>query len=169
MSGETRHHEAASNQAPVPPDCFRLEELEQLQSIEGQTLVGLNYYIWLPAAPFEQTQNRGFLYFLELIFEGHDPLFLTSGEDSSAIRVSDAASLLHTATQLQALHGRASIQRLQADTSPLWQPLIGKTLTAIHLPRHESGLYANAALELDFGGSQIVVQLAQKEGLEIIG
>ena len=85
-----------------------------------------------------------------------------------AIRVSDEAALLGTATQLQSLHGRASIQRLQAGASSLWQPLIGKTLAAINLSRHESGLYANTALQLDFGDSQIVVQLAQEEGLEIV-
>ena len=169
MSGETRHGADAPEQAPAPPDCFRLEELEQFQSVENQTLVHVNYYLWLPVAPSGQVPNQGFLYFLELIFDEHAPLLLTSGEDSAAIRVSDAATLLDSARRLYTLHGQASIQRISAaDTSPLWQPLIGKTLTAVHLPRHESGLYANAALELDFGDSQIVVQLAQKEGLEII-
>lgn len=168
MSGETRRDAAAPEHVPVPSDCFRLEEIERFQALESQILVSVNYYLWLHADSLAQQENRGFLYVLELIFGDQNSLFLTSGEDSTAIQVSTEADLLDTASRLHALHGQASIQRLQADTSPIWQPFIGKTLTDISLSRHESGLYANTALELDFGGSQVVVQLSPKEGLEII-
>ena len=168
MNGETKRDAAVPEQAQTPPDCFRLEELERFQSLESQTLDNINYYLWLHSAPSGRELNQGILYFLELIFEHHDPLYLTCGEDSTAIQVSDEATLLDTAARLQSLHGQPTIQRIRANTSLLWQPLIGKTLTAIHLARHENGLYANNALKLDFGDSQIVVQLAQKEGLEIV-
>jgi len=169
MSGETSHHASPVPQPPVPPDCFRLEELECFQSLESQTLVEVNYYLWLHSVvPTQSGDSQGFLYFLELIFEDSSPLLLTSGEDSEAIRVSSASTLLDVAQRLQALHGRAAIQRMQASTSPIWQPLLGKSLNTINLPRHESGLYANNALQLDFGDRQIVVQLAEKEGLEIM-
>jgi hypothetical protein len=168
MSGETKRDVAALQQVSVPSDCFRLEELECFQALENQVLVGVSYYIWLHADVLAQQENRGFLYFLALTFADHNSLLLTCGEDSTAIQVSTEADLLDTASRLHVLHGQASIQRLQADTSPIWQSLIGNTLTTINLSRHESGLYANTALELDFGDSQIVVQLAQKEGLEII-
>ncbi len=168
MSGQTRRDPAALQKVSVPPDCFRLEELERFQALENQILVGLNYYIWLHADSLAQPENRGFLYFLELTFADYNSVLLTCGEDSTAIQVSTEADLLDTASRLHVLHGQASIQRLQADTSPIWQSLIGKTLTSINLSRHESGFYANTALELDFGDSQIIVQLAQKEGLEII-
>jgi hypothetical protein len=169
MSSAISHRQEAAGQPSVPPDCFRLEELEQFQSFENQTLVEVNYYLWLHSAALAQTSgHQGFLYFLELVFEGGDPLLLSSGEDSAAIRVSSAAALLDTARRLQALHGRAAIQRMRANTSPIWQPLLGKTLSDINLARHESGLYANHALQLDFGDRQIVVQLAEKEGLDIV-
>ena len=168
MSGEIRRDTVAPQQVSVPSDCFRLEELEYFQAIENQTLVSVNYYIWLHADALAQQENQGFLYFLELTFADHNSLLLTCGEDSTAIQVSTEADLLDTASRLHVLHGQASIQRLQADNSPIWQSLIGNTLTAINLSRHESGLYANTALELDFGDNQIVVQLAPKEGLEII-
>lgn len=168
MSGEIRLDAAAAEHIPVPSDCFRLEDLEYFQTLENQVLVSATYYIWLHADPLARQENRGFLYFLALIFGDQNSLFLTSGEDSTAIQVSTEADLLDTASRLHVLHGQASIQRLQADTSPIWQSLIGTSLIAINLSRHESGLYANTALELDFGDSQIVVQLAPKEGLEII-
>lgn len=168
MGNETKHDAEAVDPAHVPPDCFRLEELETLQSLGNQMLVEINYYLWLRTNPAETPEAHGFLYFLELIFESHDPLLLTSGEDSAAIRVSTAAHLLDTAQRLQSLHGYIAIRRIQANTSSIWRPLIGRPLNAIHLARHENGLYANSALQLDFGDRQIVVQLAATEGLEII-
>ena len=35
--------------------------------------------------------------------------------------------------------------------------------------RHESGLYANEALQLEFGDRQIVIELAEQEGLAVVG
>lgn len=168
MGNETKHDAEAVGPAQVPPDCFRLEELETFQSLENKMLVEANYYLWLRTNPTETPEAHGFLYFLELIFESHDPLLLTYGEDSAAIHIGTAAHLLDTAQRLQSLHGYAAIRRIRANTSSIWQPLIGQSLNAIHLARHESGLYANSALQLDFGDRQVVVQLAATEGLEII-
>jgi len=75
--------------------------------------------------------------------------------------------LLRTAHELHALHGRAVIQSTQASRLPLWQPFIGNTLQSINLPRHENGLYANDALQFNFGDRQIIVQLSNQEGLEL--
>lgn len=151
----------------TPPDCFRLEELETFQSFEGQLLADVNYYLWLNQADDDAIPYR-FLYTLELVFDSNDSLLLSSGEDSEAIRVIAAETLLETARQLQRLHGKISIQRLSAGAQPLWQPAIGKTLEGIRLSRNEAGLYLNDALLLDFGKRRILVQLSEKEGLEIV-
>jgi len=145
-----------------------VEELQALQSFEDHVLADVNYYLWLNRAGDSNEITYRFLYFLELVFEGGSSLLLTSGEDSAAIRVSDAETLMHTARELQNLHGQISIQRVNAGAFPLWQPLIGKNLAAVNLPRHENGLYANDALQLDFDGSFMILQLSRKEGLEII-
>lgn len=148
----------------TPPDCFRLEELEALQSVENQTLVDVNYYLWLNQAETDEAPYR-FLYYLELVFDDQSTLLLTSGDDSEAIRVSDAEALVKTAEALRRLHGKVIIQRVNAGNLPLWHGLIGQTLEAVRLSRNEEELYRNDALLLDFGGRKVLVQLSDKEGL----
>lgn len=150
----------------TPADCFTLEELQVLQSFEGQALAAVNYYLWLNLAEGEDLPYR-FLYFLELIFENGDSLLLSSGEDSEAIRVSDAETLVNTARQLQELHGKVTIQRVSAGALPLWEPALGKTLAAIRLSKNEEGFYYNDSLLLDFDTLAILVRLSGKEGLEV--
>ena len=151
----------------TPPECFGLEELETFQSFESQLLADVNYYLWLNQADDGAIPYR-FLYTLELVFDSNDSLLLSSGEDSEAIRVITAETLLETARQLQRLHGKISIQRISAGAQPLWQPAIGKILEGIRLSRNDAGLYLNDALLLDFGKRRILVQLSEKEGLEIV-
>jgi hypothetical protein len=153
-------------QDPTPEGCFRLDELRDLQSAEGFTLADCNYYLWLnrnendpEAAPLR------FLYALELIFEEGETLLLSSGEDSEAIRLISEAELVKTAEQLRTLQGYLSIQRVNVGTIPLWQPCIGKHLV-VRLSRHESGLFLNDALLLDFAGNGILLGLAS-EGLSV--
>lgn len=153
-------------QDPTPPDCFRLEELEQLQAVEMQALAQVNYYFWINHAEPETAPHR-FLFFLELIFDDERSLLLTSGEDSTAIRASDAGELVRTAEALRALHGEIVIQRVVATSFPLWAGVQGKTLTDIRLSKNEQGLYANDALLLDFIEQKILVRLSTREGLEI--
>ena len=59
-----------------PPDCFRLEELEQMQSFEKQVLAQVNYYCWIDQAEADALPYR-FLFFLELVFEDLRSLLLT--------------------------------------------------------------------------------------------
>lgn len=150
----------------TPPDCFRMEALEVFQSFENQPLVDVNYYLWLNQ-PEDGSVPYRFLYFLELAFESGQSLLLTSGEDSEAIQVSDAETLVKTARALQQLHGRISIQRVNAGAFPLWQPVVGQILSGIRLSKNEEGFYHNDALLLDFGDSRILVQLSPKDGLEV--
>ncbi|MCA0238000.1 MAG: hypothetical protein LCH81_16610 [Bacteroidetes bacterium] len=151
----------------TPLDSFRKEELEIFQSFENQTLVDINYYLWLNQAEQEEEAPLRFLYALELIFESSEALILSSGEDTEAIRVIDAQSLVDTARQLQSLHGKVLIQRISALAQPLWQGATGKTLEAIRLSRNEQGLYQNDAVLFDFGNKQILLQLSEREGLEL--
>jgi len=83
----------------TPLDSFRKEELEIFQSFENQTLVDINYYLWLNQAEQEEEAPLRFLYALELIFESSEALILSSGEDTEAIRVIDAQSLVDTARE----------------------------------------------------------------------
>lgn len=152
---------------PTPPDCFRIEELEVFQSLEGQTLVNVNYYLWLNQAETEGVAPMRFLYAMELLFDSNESLILSSGEDSAAIRLIDAASLLQTAKQLQDLHGKVLIQRISALAQPLWEAVVGKVLEAIHLSKSEAGLYHNDALLLDFGSKRIMLNISAREGLEL--
>jgi hypothetical protein len=147
---------------PTPPDCFRLEDITTLRASEGCVLAQVNYYIWK-----DEENARGFLYFLELIFTDHTALMLTSGEDSLAIRISDAATLVNTARRLQALHGVPVIERLAAQTSPIWQDAMGKTLRSVQLTKHDNGLYANSAIQFVFENQQITVMIGEREGLEL--
>lgn len=148
----------------LPEGCFTLDEVQHLRHIQGQVLTGVNYYLWKTT----DGRNLGFLYFLELIFAENEPLYLTSGEDSAGIQVSDADTLVHTARQLQDMHGQACIHRMSAASSTIWADFINRPLQAIHLLRHDSGLYANEALQLDLGNRQVVVALDEQDGLAII-
>lgn len=146
---------------PIPDNCFRQSELEAFQSLENQPLEIVNYYLW-------QVQgSSGFLYALELYFSHGETLLLSCGEDSDAIRVISAASLVETARKLQEIHGVALMQRMAAHAQPLWEGALGQALQGIRLSRQENGLYANDALLLDFGSKRIFVQLSEKEGLEL--
>ena len=149
---------------PTPSDCFRLRELEILQSFDNQLLVDANYYLWLNHTEGDSAPLR-FLYTLELVFEGTRPLLLSSGEDSEAIRLIEAEDLVKTARQLQQLHGKVLIQRISAGAQPLWREAVGKTLESIRLSRNEAGLFLNDALLLDFGERRILVRLHEREGL----
>ncbi len=150
----------------TPPDCFRLEELEQMQTFENQTLEQVNYYFWINQSEVDAPTYR-FLYFLELVFADLRSLLLTSGEDSEAIRVSSAEALVKTADALRALHNKIVIQRVAAENFPLWEGIQGKVLTAIQLSKNEQGLYMNDALLLIFDAQKILVRLSRQEGLEV--
>lgn len=152
---------------PTPPECFRMEELEMFQSFENQTLVDVNYYLWLNRGESEEELPIRFLYALELLFESNESLMLSSGEDSEAIRIINAESLVNTARQLQELHEKVLIQRVSAVAQPLWEGVAWKVLEAIHLSRNEAGLYLNDAVLLDFGSKRILVRLSEREGLEL--
>jgi hypothetical protein len=147
---------------PTPPDCFRLEDITTLRASEGAVLAQANYYIWKA-----EDDAHGFLFFLELIFTDHTALMLSSGEDSLAIRISDAATLVNTAQRLQALHGVPIIARLSAQTSQIWQNVLGKTLQSVHLTKHDNGLYANSAVRFLFENQQITVMIGERGGLEL--
>jgi hypothetical protein len=151
-------------QDQTPPDCFRLSDLEVFKSFEKQTLTAVNYFVWLNRDEAGAVSGR-FLYMLELVFDGPETLLLSSGDDSEAIRVGDVGTLLKTATALHTLHGAETIERIDAVRQPLWQFIIGKPLEAVRLTRHESGLYRNDALLLDFNTHGIVVSLGLDEGL----
>lgn len=151
---------------PTPSGCFRIEELQAFQAFEACTLVDVNYYLWLNNTEADKAPYR-FLYSLELVFERCGALLISSGEDSTAIRIISAETLIKTARELQKLHKSVSIQRVNCGAFPLWQPAIGQTLHAVRLSRDESGLYLNDALVLDFDSHQIMVALAQREGLEV--
>lgn len=147
----------------VPPDCFPLETIELFQAFEGRHLEGVNYYYWT-----HPDRDAGFLYYLELLFDGNEALMLSSGEDSAAITVGSAAELVAMAGRLQQLHGQTIIQRYEGASMALWQPLLGDLLRTIQLSRHDSGLYANDALLLDFGpAGRILVHLGKPEGLVV--
>jgi hypothetical protein len=147
---------------PTPPDCFRLEDITNLRASEGCVLAQVNYYIW-KSAP----DARGFLYFLEMIFTDHTALMLTSGEDSLAIRLSNAETLVNTARRLQAIHGAPMIERLSAQSSRIWQDVVGTTLRSVQLTKHENGLYANSAIRFLFDNQQVIVMIGEREGLEL--
>ena len=149
-------------QDPTPADCFKQSELEMFQSFEIQVLHTVNYYRWRSETEY------AFLFALELYFENGETLLLSSGESSDAIRIIPAQSLVDTARKLQEMHGKTVIQRLIANTQPLWQGAVGVILQGIQLSRHEGGLYRNDALLFDFGAHKIAVQLSQKDGLELL-
>jgi len=147
---------------PTPPDCFRQSELEAFQSFENQTLATANYYLW------RSNSKSAFLYALELYFENGQTLLLSSGESSDAIRIISAESLVETAQKLKELHGEALIQRIVANVQPLWNDVVGSVLEGIRLSRQEeNGLYSNDAMLLDFGEKQIMLELSEKDGLEL--
>lgn len=151
---------------PIPPDCFSLEELQVFQSFEQQTLVDVNYYLWLNNTQPDVPPLR-FLYAVELIFDRDGSLLLSSGEDSTAIQIIAAEALLKTARALQTLHRQVTIQRVHAGAFPLWEMAVGQILQSVRLSRHESGFYLNDALVLDFGEKQLLLQLSPKDGLEL--
>jgi hypothetical protein len=153
---------------PTPADCFRQEEVAVFKSFEGQTLTGVNYFLWLDIGTELSTQPYRFLFALELLFDSGETLLLSSGDDSEAIRVISAEILLETAKRLQQLHGQPTIQRVIRDGQGVWQQATGQKLASIQLSRQADGLYRNDALMLDFGAAGIVVELPEAgEGLEI--
>ncbi|MBK6933471.1 MAG: hypothetical protein IPH12_22435 [Saprospirales bacterium] len=137
------------------------------QAYEAQVLLDVNYYLWLNNTDTDAGPYR-FLYAIELIFEQGGALLLSSGEDTAAIRVIPAETLIQTARDLQALHGQVCIQQVHAGPFPLWLAL-GHPLKGIRLSNNGAGLYLNDALALDFGQWQIMVQLSKTEGLEMEG
>ncbi len=146
---------------PTPPDCFRQADLELFQLFESRVLQTVNYYLW-PSNP-----AAAMLYALELYFDNGETLLLSSGEDSESIQVISVEALVETARKLQEIHGQAILQRMVANAQPLWNGAVGEVLEAIQLSRHERGLYRNDALLFDFGKKKILLQLSQKEGLEL--
>jgi hypothetical protein len=154
----------ARSDDPTPPDCFRMEEIQVLQSFEKQILDNVQYYIW-HNQPEAGAMPHRFLYALELVFDSGESLLLSSGDDSEAIRLITAENLVDTAGRLQRLHGKAVIQRIAAGVQPVWRDVVGKVLQHIRLARNESGLYLNDALLLDFNDHRILVRLSDREGL----
>ena len=149
---------------PMPSDCFSLEEIQILQSYEQQRLERITYYVWHNQAEPGALPHR-FLYAVDLVFDSGESLLLSSGEDSEAIRLLTAEQLVDMAQRLQRLHGKAIIQRIPAQTQPLWRDVAGKTLQNVRLAKNDEGLYLNDAVLLDFEEYRVLVRLAEREGL----
>jgi hypothetical protein len=160
------NHSDASH-THTPEGCFSLEALEVFQSFEGQILETINYYLWVNKVGDEASPYR-FLYFLELIFGGNETLILTSGEDSMAIAISTAGELVENANKLREINNRISIERILANPYQIWTDVLGAKLESINLTPNEEKYYLNDGLMLDFGFKQIIVQLSQSDGLEIV-
>jgi hypothetical protein len=150
----------------TPPNCFSQAEITALTAFEGQILTGVNYYLWLDLEAGNGAYR--FLYALELLFASGETLLLSAGEDTEAIRVISAETLIQTAKKLHELHGQPTIQRLIRDGQGVWAAATGQTLRSIQLARSEEGLFLNDALMLSFDTTSIVVELPDAgEGLEI--
>jgi hypothetical protein len=147
----------------TPPDCFTLEAVEAFKSFEGYTLDSARYYIW------KSLSGAGdLLYALELRFQEGESLLISSGEDSEALRITDAASLVETATRAQALNGQPVFDAYDAMHQSIWKPCADRTLLAIRLSKNHEGLYLNDALMLDFEGQKIIVGLHERGGMRVI-
>lgn len=149
---------------PVPPGCFRLEELNVLQSFEKLQVNDVFYYVWHDQ-PRPGVAPHRFLYAVEMVFDTGSSLLISSGEDSEAIRLLTADDLADTAMRLQKIHGKPVLQRFPASIQPMWRDITGKTLDGIRLSRNEAGLFLNDALMFDFGEQRILVRLSEREGL----
>lgn len=154
--------ENTNSSDPTPAGCFRQWEVETMESFDNQMLEQVNYYVW-------RRDNQGaFLFALELYFSHGETLLLSSGEDSEAIEVIKPEKLVHTAQKLQSLHGKAVIQRIAAGIQPIWREVLGSEMLGVRLsPEESNGLYLNDALVFDFGENQVLVELSEKEGLEV--
>ncbi len=151
---------------PTPPGCFPLEALQAFQRVEACALIDVNYYLWLNNTEADKPPYR-FLYCLELVFDQQGALLLSSGEDTTAIRIISAETLIKTARDLQKLHNQVSIRRVNCADFPLWQPAVGAALQAVRLSRNDDGYYLNDALVLDFGARCILVGLNEGDGLAL--
>lgn len=149
---------------PTPSGSFRLEEIEAFRSLEGEQLADVTYYFWFNT----EAPNQRFIYYIEVLFNSDSALLLSSGEDSNAIQVTDAMSLIQQARVLMERNsGKPAIQQLNASSSAIWKPLMGQTLSGVRLTKNEAGLYDNDALLLDFEQGGIVVALHDGGGLAI--
>lgn len=146
----------------LPAECFRQAELETFQSLEGQRLEGVAYYLWR-----HEGSGEAFLFALELAFGHREPLLLAADEDLTAISILSAEAIQETAKKLHALHGKAVLEKMNANAQPIWAGAPGENLQGIRLNRHESGLYQNDALLLDFGQKNILVRLGERHGLAL--
>lgn len=164
MENNDRHDEV------TPSECFKMEEVKLLQSIENQNLIGVQYFVWLSRSTSDAPASIRFLWTLELSWADGGTLLLSAGEDSDALQVISPAALVDTVNKINTLHGQSVIQRMVRTEFQPWTAFVGQRLSAIRLTPHESGAYLNDALLLDFGSNGgIVVSLSpEQEGLIII-
>ncbi len=147
----------------TPPDCFTLEAVEAFQSFEGRTLVSAKYYVWKSLSG-----SADLLYALELRFQEGESLIISSGEDSEALQIIDAATLVATANRAQQLNGQPVFDAYDAMQQSIWKGCADRNLVAIRLSKNEEGLYLNDALMLDFDGQQLIVGLHERGGMRIM-
>ena len=150
----------------TPPDCFRLEELEAMRSFENATIQDVHYFICTnPAAT--GTESPAFLFALLLIATDKQLLFC-SGEDSAALRIMDSDGLASVIRHFGGGGNASNVQRLSASKQAIWENVIGARIQAIQLSRHESNLYRNDAVQLDFESQKIVLSLSEREGMALL-
>jgi len=154
--------ENSASSDSTPAGCFHQWEVETMESFDHQTLELVNYYVW------RKDNQVAFLFAIELYFAHGETLLISSGEDSEAISVIKPESLVKTAQKLQDLHGKALIQRISAGIQPIWREVVGTEMLGVRLsPEESNGLYLNDALVFDFGENQVLLELSEKEGLEV--
>lgn len=153
------------NMHELPPDCFSQEEIEQFQLVENQRLEAVSHYFWLKTEV--ESEPPSHLFFIELVFENHGSLLLTSGEDSMQISLASPAELIEIASNLQRLNGRVSVSKMEAGGQRPWAEFISQSLVAVRLSRADSGFYRNDAAMLEFGEKSVVICLAEGDGLAV--
>ena len=146
---------------------FDLNNLQDLQRYEGDTLENVHYYIWFNPGKERDEPNVRFLYAVELVFEEAGSLLLRAGDQQPCIEIIEAGVLVEKAEQVRQLHEKIIIHQHVAAAFPLWELAVGERLEAILLSNDGTGRYYNDAMVFSFPSVAILLDLHKSEGLAV--
>lgn len=129
------------------PTYFGEEEIKALRSLEGQRILRVFYTIWRN----NSTKGGGFesLDWVELKFENGHEITFHADEDAAGIEITPLNLGLEQTRVQQQFKGQVSLERVDMTDSPVWQALIGASISAIGLVHMDKRQHPNHVFHLE--------------------
>ena len=144
---------------------FSLNDLQQLQSMEGKILQEVIYFVWVNR--INKNQPLVFIDKLQLKFSDQAIITLTAGEESDALHfLTDFDPVAEAVEMEERFNGEISLKAHHANNDKFWSTVIQHPIRSVRLSKRNDE-YLSDAFILDFESESRLIGVSPEEGILI--